>query len=65
MSTVLDAPPATFTAHDRCDSCGAAAATRVTFIDSGFDLQFCGHHFNKHEAELSVKPVHIVHNPSS
>lgn len=43
--------PATLTAADRCDRCGAAAAVRVT-LPSGGELLFCGHHANEHSARL-------------
>ena len=36
---------------ERCDRCGAAARLTVT-LASGGDLAFCGHHGNKHAAEL-------------
>ena len=36
---------------ERCDRCGAAARLNVTLIGGG-ELAFCGHHGNKHAAEL-------------
>lgn len=36
---------------ERCDSCGAAAKIEVTL--AGGALAFCGHHANKHGAELA------------
>jgi len=34
-----------FTANDRCDSCGAQAYVCVTGLSG--ELMFCGHHYNK------------------
>ena len=39
-----------FTAHDRCDRCGAQAQAR--FILSAGELMFCGHHARKYEVPL-------------
>jgi hypothetical protein len=39
------------TAYDRCDRCGAAAATRAV-LPSGGELLFCGHHTRQHESRL-------------
>ena len=36
---------------ERCDRCGAAARLNVTLVGGG-ELAFCGHHGNKHAAEL-------------
>lgn len=36
---------------ERCDRCGAAARLAVT-LASGGELAFCGHHGNKHAADL-------------
>ena len=33
-------------ATDRCDRCGAQAYIKI-FGQNGFDLLFCGHHYNK------------------
>lgn len=43
--------PATLTAADRCDRCGAAASVRAV-LPSGGELLFCGHHANEHAARL-------------
>ncbi|RZU50436.1 hypothetical protein EV385_2208 [Krasilnikovia cinnamomea] len=37
---------------ERCDRCSAAAKLEVT-IAGGGTLAFCGHHGNKHAADLS------------
>ena len=38
---------------DRCDRCGAQAFVRVVFGEDGMRwLDFCGHHFTKHEIVL-------------
>lgn len=46
----------TLTAADRCDRCIAAAVVRTVFLhtDGSRELLFCGHHFNKHEAQLKA-----------
>jgi hypothetical protein len=36
---------------ERCDSCSAAAKLEV-HLSTGGGLAFCGHHANKHGAEL-------------
>lgn len=54
-----------FTAHDRCDQCGAQALAKVTkpiipatleeleFTSAEHELMFCGHHMNEHAEALS------------
>ena len=37
---------------DRCDRCSAAAKLEVT-LASGGDLAFCGHHANRHHADIT------------
>lgn len=44
--------PATLTAADRCDRCGAAASVRVV-LASGGELLFCGHHTKQHSQRLT------------
>ena len=56
MTTATLAVPSSFTAHDRCDRCGAQAMVRATFT-AGF-LLFCGHHGRQHlpvMVELAVE----------
>lgn len=48
-ATVTTSP--LLTRADRCDRCGAAARVRAT-LPSGFELLFCQHHANEHEAKL-------------
>jgi hypothetical protein len=43
---------------ERCDRCGAAARLTVS-LASGGDLAFCGHHGNKHAAELVRLAVRV------
>lgn len=53
MTTTGTLPsPATLTATDRCDRCGAAAMVRV-MLPTGGELLFCGHHANQHAARLT------------
>ena len=42
------------TALDRCDRCGPSsqAYVRVTMKETGHDLLFCGHHYNKFKFDL-------------
>jgi hypothetical protein len=42
--------PASLTAADRCDRCGAQARVRVTLVSG--DLLFCAHHAKDYEAPL-------------
>lgn len=37
---------------DRCDACGPAARSYVVAIVKSKRLDFCGHHFTKHEKEI-------------
>lgn len=47
------------TALDRCDSCGAAAQARATFVN-GY-LFFCGHHARKHKDKLSSAALAVYY----
>lgn len=42
-----------FTAIDRCDRCPAQAMVRVQMPISGCLLDFCAHHFQRHEHGLA------------
>lgn len=44
-------------ATDRCDSCGAQALVRVTFLTG--TLLFCRHHARKHKDGLARQGVSI------
>jgi hypothetical protein len=44
-------------ANDRCDSCGAAAQVRATFLNG--ELLFCGHHARKFEDKLKSTALTI------
>jgi hypothetical protein len=48
----------TMNLNDRCDRCQHSAYVKATV--HGVDLLFCGHHFSKHELELSVAADDIV-----
>ncbi|HLU58058.1 MAG TPA: hypothetical protein VKZ81_21570 [Pseudonocardia sp.] len=43
--------PAPLNRSERCDRCGAAALVQVT-LQTGGELNFCGHHARKHAARL-------------
>ncbi|MFG3137660.1 hypothetical protein ACGFZA_15790 [Streptomyces sp. NPDC048211] len=47
------------TAHDRCDACSAAAQFRVHRV-GGLELDFCGHHWQKHHAPLYAEGWFVV-----
>lgn len=47
MLDILDNPVIEFTAHDRCDRCGAQAYTMAT-KEGCSELLFCLHHRNEH-----------------
>lgn len=57
MTTTLVAPE--LSATDRCDRCGAQAYVRVV-LPGGTDLQFCGHHWSRHEDALRPKAEQII-----
>jgi len=57
MTTTLTAPELSGT--DRCDRCGAQAYVRVV-LASGTDLQFCGHHWSRHEEALRPQAEQII-----
>lgn len=50
--------PATLSATDRCDGCGAQAYVRVELVD-GAELLFCGHHARQHEDKLREVAIRI------
>ena len=50
MTATLTSPE--LTRADRCDRCGAAARVRAK-LPSGYELLFCQHHANQHEARLT------------
>jgi hypothetical protein len=54
MTTATVAPHA-FTAHDRCDRCGAQAFLRAV-LTSG-DLLFCAHHGRAYGDALAAKAL--------
>lgn len=47
-----------FTAHDRCDRCGAQAFVRVKMMAG--ELDFCGHHYTKHEKKLVEESYEVI-----
>jgi hypothetical protein len=47
------------TAVDRCDRCGARAATRVVFA-GGAELLFCGHHARKYDDAVRAVALEVV-----
>jgi hypothetical protein len=51
--------PATLTAADRCDRCGAQAYVRAV-LTSGGELLFCAHHARKHADALRAVSVEIL-----
>ncbi len=55
MTTALAEP--VFTAHDRCDRCGAQAKALVT-LHAGH-LLFCGHHATAYAAALEVQALAV------
>ena len=48
---IPDTVAAILTAADRCDRCGARAASRVTLTGGG-ELFFCGHHTRRYDEAL-------------
>lgn len=44
----------TLNASHRCDNCGSQAYVSVEMVETGFDLLFCAHHFNKYQPKLST-----------
>lgn len=57
MTTTLSAPE--LTATDRCDRCNAQAYVRVVLARGG-DLQFCGHHWSRHEEALRPRAQDVI-----
>lgn len=51
--------PATLTAADRCDRCGARAYMRVV-LPGGGELLFCAHHGRAHVPALRATAARIV-----
>lgn len=59
-ATVTEAP---FTAHDRCDRCGAQAFVRTTHLEGV--LQWCKHHFEQFEDKLVKAALSVQDNRSA
>ena len=57
MTTTRTAP--SLTATDRCDRCNAQAYVRVV-LTNGTDLQFCGHHWTRHEDVLRPQASSVI-----
>jgi hypothetical protein len=51
--------PATLTAADRCDRCGARAYVRVLLLGGG-ELLFCAHHGRAHASALRAREADIL-----
>jgi hypothetical protein len=51
--------PATLTAADRCDRCGARAYVRV-LLPGGGELLFCAHHGRAHASALRAREADIL-----
>lgn len=56
---IPDTIAAVLTAADRCDRCGARAATRAT-LSGGGELFFCGHHTRAYDEKLRAVAVEVV-----
>jgi hypothetical protein len=54
-ATATPSAPASLTATDRCDRCGAQARVRVV-LTAG-ELLFCAHHAKAHEPQLREKAL--------
>mgnify|MGYP003345518295 FL=1 len=46
------------TAMDRCDACSAQALVLVRGVTG--ELQFCGHHYNKHSDKLAEFAYEVI-----
>ena len=57
MTTTLSAPQ--LSATDRCDRCNAQAYVRVVLTGGG-DLQFCAHHWSRHEEALRRRAENVI-----
>ena len=57
MTTTLSAP--VLSATDRCDRCNAQAYVRVV-LPGGADLQFCAHHWSRHEGALRPRAEQVI-----
>jgi len=57
MTTTLSAPELSTT--DRCDRCNAQAYVRVV-LSRGGDLQFCAHHWSRHEDALRPQAQDVI-----
>lgn len=53
-------PVLVFTAHDRCDGCGAQAYALASRDDVPAELLFCGHHLREHGERLMLDDWTIV-----
>jgi hypothetical protein len=57
-ATATPSAPASLTAADRCDRCGAQARVRVVLANG--DLLFCAHHAKAYETALREQAVDWV-----
>lgn len=48
------------TLADRCDACGVAARSYVVAIVNSVRLDFCGHHFTRHERAIRRAATRIL-----
>lgn len=58
MNTMIEDRTNVLTANDRCDRCGSQAFVWVNGING--DLQFCRHHFLKHEEAIRAYAFEII-----
>ncbi|MFL6127885.1 MAG: hypothetical protein ACJ73E_02325 [Mycobacteriales bacterium] len=57
--TLIPDTVAVLTSAERCDRCGARAATRVV-LPAGHDLLFCGHHSRRYDEALRAVAVEVI-----
>jgi hypothetical protein len=58
MDTMVMEEQYVLDATDRCDRCGSQAYVWVNMVAG--DLQFCGHHYAKHENKLKHLVIEVV-----
>lgn len=58
VEETIEKPTYVLTAKDRCDACSAQALVWVNMLAG--DLQFCGHHYAKHEEALKPFVIEVI-----
>jgi hypothetical protein len=48
------------TVSDRCDECGSQAYVGVRFVNTGYELMFCAHHYTAYKSKLENSDIKVI-----